>query len=105
MPKKSIEENTNNEYEENMDNKIEEPVFENKVEEPVFENKVEEPIKEPTKNKLALDSVQFTIRRVDWAGLYVVDSKGNGSDIPIPREYKNKVLKAGDIILVSKSEL
>jgi len=96
MPKKSIEENIDNEFE-----KIEK----SEIEEPVFKNKTEESIEESTEKEVALNDIQLTIRRVDAGGLYVVDSKGNGINLATPKRYKNKVLKAGDIILVSKSEL
>lgn len=96
MPKKNIEEDTNEEF------KIE---VENEIEEPVLENKVVEPVEKLEKKELALDSIMLTIRRVDAGGLYVIDNKGNGIILATPKEYKNKVLKAGDIIYVSKSEL
>jgi len=94
MPKKDIEENTNNKENE----KIELPV------EPISEEVIEK-IEEVLESKATSEKIQFTIRRVDAGSFYVVDSNGNGTHIAVPKEYKNKNLKAGDIINVSKSEL
>jgi hypothetical protein len=102
MPK-SIEENRDEKI---IENKIEEITEKPLPKETVEEStKVEKTIEESTKDTLALNSIQFTIRRVSEGGLYVIDSNGNGTDIAIPKKYKNKVLNAGDIIYISKSEL
>jgi hypothetical protein len=100
MPKINIEENTENEPEKIVENKIEEP----KLEKPI-EDKKEKPIEEVKEIGLALDSIKFKILRVDYNGIFGADENGNGMDIPIPKQYKNKELKAGDTIFVSKSEL
>lgn len=101
MLKKNTEENTNEEFEQSEEIKTEETVIENKT-----EKAVEEPaIEEPEKEMVALNSEAFTILRVDANGLFVADSNGNGRDIFVPKQYKIENLKAGDTILVSKSEL
>lgn len=94
MPKKDIEENIENKESE----KIELPV------EPISE-KIIEDVRDVLETKSHSDKIQFTIRRVDAGGFYVIDGNGNGTIIAVPKEYKNKNLKAGDIIYVSKSEL
>ena len=97
MPKKNIEENTDENIEENKEINVENTTIENIVE--------EIPVEKSEKNDIALNDVEFTIQRISGGGLYVVDTNGNGTDIPIPKKYKNKDLKVGDTIFVSKSEL
>jgi 3-dehydroquinate dehydratase len=99
MLKKNIEEDIDKKENEKIELSIE-PVFDLKESEEVIEE-----IKEVLESKPASDKIQFTIRRVDAGSFYVVDNKGNGTHIAVPKEYKNKNLKAGDIINVSKSEL
>lgn len=87
MNKKSIEKEENEEFEKEA------------------ELKKEEFVEEFVSKKPVSEKIQFRIIRIDYNGLYVADEKGNGRDILVPKEYKIKDLKAGDIIYVSKSEL
>jgi FKBP-type peptidyl-prolyl cis-trans isomerase 2 len=90
MPRKNIDEEINKKEE---------------LEFPVESGDVIEKIEEIVETKPVSEKIQFTIRRVDAGGFYVVDINGNGTNVAVPKEYKNKNLKAGDIIYVSKSEL
>jgi hypothetical protein len=95
MPKKSMDENIDDKFEETEEEKIEfpnEPIFNSEEKEEIIEKIVES---EPAPKKTS-----FRILRVDWGGFYGVDDKGNGMEIPIPKEYKDKKLKAGDIIYI-----
>lgn len=94
MPRKIIEDST----EENI-----EEIIESEITESVETNNVAKEIKlEKEENS---EKFQLKIKRVNVNGLYVTDINGNGLDIRIPKEYKIEDLKAGDIIYVSKSEL
>jgi hypothetical protein len=93
MPKKSIEENIDDKFEKTEEKEIEFP------NEPIF-NSEEEVIEEIAESKPASKKIPFRILRVDWGGFYGIDDKGNGMEIPIPEEYKDKKLKADDIIYI-----
>ena len=97
MPKKNIEENIDNREKESIEFPVE-PVFDLKESEEVIEE-----IEKSVESKPTSDKFPFTILRVDSAGFYGIDSNGSGTEIAIPEEYKNKKLKAGDIIYISKS--
>jgi len=97
MPKRDIEKNISNKFEESEEEDIKK--------EDVFEDTIEE--KTPTKaeKKLPLADIELKIRRIDYNGLYVVDKKGSGINIPIPKRYSKEKLRVGDTIYVSQSEL